>query len=88
MVSKVPLVKEVSYQEYLKHIDEITSDYFKQILIDDSCKTPEQVNEFINNHLEDYNNTDVHKYYKLMGLLSSEEIEAFEKKVTDLIIRN
>lgn len=89
MASKVSIVKEVSFKEYSAHINDIESQYFKQLFIEDNnIDTPEETMDFINEHLEDIHNTNVHKYYKLMGLLSSTEIEKEEESCSRLVISN
>ena len=79
---------EVSYKEYMEHLYDEKVQYHRQFIVPSDLKTPEEIYEFVQENLENYNNTDINKYYKSIGIISNSETEKEEQKVNNLATNN
>lgn len=75
MLQRIPVLKEVSYRQYIENYEKHPEDYLRQFVVGDDVNTSEEIAEEVNNSIEDNYNTDKHKYYKVIGIISSKEME-------------
>ena len=88
MIPKIPILKEVSYKEYSENCHRQDVTYVRYMIIDNDIKEPSKIAKFVNSNLEDKYNTDIHKYFKLLGIISSEAQEKEEDRLNNLSIQN
>lgn len=88
MLPKIPVLMEVSYQEYIDNINNEKVHYHRQFVIPSYLTSPEEIFEFVNENLNNVHNTDINRYYKSMGVISNSETEEQEDRLNKLSISN
>ena len=88
MLPKIPVLMEVSYQEYIDNIDNEKVQYHRQFVVPIDIKSPEEVFEFVNSNLNNVHNTDVNKYYKSVGIITDSQTEKEEDRFNNLAVSN
>ena len=85
---KIAVLKEVSFKEYSDNIHNKDINYHRQFIVPEEIKTPEDISAFVLENLNNVYNTDIHRYYKVIGIITDTKTEQEESKVNSLIINN
>lgn len=88
MIPKIPILRECSYEEYSKNIGREDVTYVRYIIAPDHITDPNEIGEFVMDNLENNHNTDIHKYFKLIGIVSNEKQEEEEQRLSNLSLNN
>lgn len=88
MLPQVAVLKEVSYKEYAEHIHDVNSVYSRQFIIPEDMNDPEEIANFVIDNLNNPYNSDIHKYYRGVGLITTDERIKEEKKLDELKLSN
>ena len=88
MIPRIPILQEVTYSEYKENVGKEVANYVRYILSPTDIKDPEEIADFALKNLNNFNNTDVNKYYKMIGIIANEAQEEEEKRLGGLSIAN
>lgn len=88
MTPKIPLLKEVTYKDYKDNVGTEGLNYVRYIVIPNYITEPEELGEFALANLDNFNNTDINKYYLMVGIIANEFQEEEEKRLGKLSISN
>jgi hypothetical protein len=75
MIQRVPVLRECSYKEYNDNIDKHPDEYLRLFVVDSNTESTEDITKEVDDNIDAIGNTDKNKFYKVLGLVSSQELE-------------